>query len=182
MKPFVSVIIACRNAQGTLRCCIDSLLKQDYPSFEIIVADDGSTDNSRKILAEYGNLITVLSLPQCGPSVARNRALEITKGEFVAFTDSDCIAASKLDNELLACFSQTGVVAGGGIQKSPDDETPFGRHAQRFFEVSGMISDYARQKPGLYETIHNPSCNSIYRTEVLKKLTDFFQGCGQERT
>jgi len=39
-----------------------------------------------------------------------------------------------------------------------------------------MISDYARQKPGLYETIHNPSCNSIYRTEVLKKINGFLPG------
>jgi len=136
-SPLVSVIMPVYNREMFLAEAIESILQQTYDRFEVIIADDGSTDNSRKILAEYGNLITVLSLPQCGPSVARNRALEITKGEFVAFTDSDCIAAPNWINELLACFSQTGVVAGGGIQKSPDDETPFGRHAQRFLRYPG---------------------------------------------
>ena len=176
MKPLISVIIAARNAQGTIRACLDAVLKLDYPAFEVIVADDGSTDGTLEILRAYGAHVRVVALQHAGPSRARNEAAALAKGEFLAFTDSDCIVDAGWLNELLRCFGDVSVVAAGGLQKSPADETVFGRRVQRFFAETGFVADYARQRPGIYRAVHNPSCNSIYRAEAFRSAGGFWTG------
>jgi len=153
MKPFVSVIIPVRNGQHTLKKCLDSVRKLDYPNFEVIVINDGSTDGTAHILSEYSDF-KIISTRGVGPSRARNMAIGQAKGEFVAFTDADCIVDSKWLDSLLAGFmsdktlpsKELGrstcapkgipvdkIVGVGGIQLSPEDETDFGRDIQRLF-------------------------------------------------
>lgn len=89
----ISVIMPCYNAENYLREAVDSVFKQTYPSVELIVVDDGSTDGSREILDDLLRLhpdsMTVLFQKNLGPYPARNLALIHAKGEFVAFLDSD---------------------------------------------------------------------------------------------
>ncbi len=90
-KPLVSVIIPTYNRGWILTEAIDSVLAQDYKDFELIVVDDGSTDNTREILDSYGRDIIVLRQANQGVSAARNRGLAEARGRLVAFLDSDDI-------------------------------------------------------------------------------------------
>jgi len=84
----VSVIIPTYNRGWILKEAVESVLNQDYDAFELIVVDDGSTDDTRDILSAYNN-ITVLDQPNQGVSAARNRGVAHARGSFIAFLDSD---------------------------------------------------------------------------------------------
>ena len=88
----VSVIIPVYNVKKYLHQCIDSVLCQEYPDFEIVLVDDGSTDGSGKICDEYAardTRIIVVHQPNAGLSGARNRGLKEATGTYVCFLDSD---------------------------------------------------------------------------------------------
>lgn len=79
----------CFNGGAYLREAVDSVLCQSYPNVELIVIDDGSTDNSLDILAEYNSRITLIRQQNQGPYPARNKGLEHCQGEYIAFLDAD---------------------------------------------------------------------------------------------
>ncbi|MBI4845999.1 MAG: glycosyltransferase [Candidatus Omnitrophica bacterium] len=95
MKPLISVIIPAFNCVKYIRQTLDSALSQDYENFEIICVDDGSTDNTLNILREYSrkfpDKVNVLTQKNSGPAAARNLGIKKSRGEFVAFLDSDDI-------------------------------------------------------------------------------------------
>ena len=88
-KPLVSVIIPTYNRGWILAEAIDSVRAQDFKDYELIVVDDGSTDNTRRILDTYGADIIVLRQFNQGVSAARNRGIAAAGGQLVAFLDSD---------------------------------------------------------------------------------------------
>lgn len=89
MLPLVSVIIPNYNYSIYLKDCVNSILNQDYPALEVIVVDDGSTDNSLRKLSEFGKSIKVIESSNFGVNHARNLGLKASTGELVAFCDSD---------------------------------------------------------------------------------------------
>jgi glycosyltransferase involved in cell wall biosynthesis len=89
----VSIIIPTYNAAAFVREAIDSALAQTYTDREVIVIDDGSTDETPEILASYGTRIRAHRQPNAGVAVARNTALRIAAGTWVAFLDADDIWA-----------------------------------------------------------------------------------------
>ena len=92
MNPLISVIIPIYNVEGYLRKCLDSVRLQTYENLEIILVDDGSTDNCGAICDEYAlndARITVVHKANEGLGFARNSGLEICTGEYVMFVDSD---------------------------------------------------------------------------------------------
>ncbi|MDD5394639.1 MAG: glycosyltransferase [Thiothrix sp.] len=99
MNSGLSVILPIYNVQAYLPVCLDSLMAQTVQPDEIIAVDDGSTDNSPQILADYAlrmpNL-KVIRQENAGQSVARNTGLDVASGEFVAFVDADDFVAPDL--------------------------------------------------------------------------------------
>jgi glycosyltransferase involved in cell wall biosynthesis len=87
----VSTIIPVYNGAATIARAIDSALAQDFEGQEIIVVNDGSTDDTAEALAQYGDQIRVVNKPNGGAASARNTGIAIAKGEFVAFLDADDI-------------------------------------------------------------------------------------------
>lgn len=89
----VSVIIPTYNCEKYLPETIESVLNQTYQDFEIIIADDGSTDNTKSIVSDYTNKFTGKILycyqDNNGPAAARNKGIKKAKGEYIAFLDSD---------------------------------------------------------------------------------------------
>lgn len=91
-SPLISVIVPVYNAEHTLKDCVDSILSQSVKNFELILIDDGSKDHSLKICDEYAaqdNRIVVIHKQNGGVSSARNSGLEIAKGKWITFIDSD---------------------------------------------------------------------------------------------
>jgi len=85
----VSVIIPTYNCDCYILKAVESVIDQSYQDWEIIVVDDGSTDNTRQILEPYWDLIQYVYQENQGAAIARNRGCELAKGEFLAFLDSD---------------------------------------------------------------------------------------------
>jgi glycosyltransferase involved in cell wall biosynthesis len=89
MEKLISVIIPCFNVEEWLREAIDSCLQQSYPKIEIIVIDDGSTDNCLEILKSYEDKIIWETGLNRGGNYARNRGFALSKGEYIQFLDAD---------------------------------------------------------------------------------------------
>lgn len=86
----ISVVIPTYNREKTIERCIDSVINQTYPVFEIIVSDDGSKDNTLNIIhKKYGNTVQVIKHNHKGAQAARNAGIRIAGGEYIAFLDSD---------------------------------------------------------------------------------------------
>lgn len=176
-KPLISIIIPAKNVESTIRKCLDSILRIDYPSYEIIVVDDGSTDGTPRILSEYKNIKTITA-SGIGPSKTRNIAVKEAKGEFIAFTDADCAVDVNWLNELLSGFKVfPEAIACGGRQELPHDADDFEKDVFIFMKKTGFITDYMRKisKNGITEVNHNPSCNVIYRKSVFLKENGFLE-------
>ncbi|WP_060668318.1 glycosyltransferase family 2 protein [Oceanobacillus caeni] len=90
--PLISVIIPVYNVEEYLEECLNSIINQTYKHIEVIIINDGSTDNSYKVINEYANNyknMKVINQKNAGQSVARNKGMEIAKGKYIYFLDSD---------------------------------------------------------------------------------------------
>ena len=87
--PKVSVIIPTYNRAHYICETIDSILAQTYRDYEIIVVDDGSADNTRKVLQKYDGKVRYFYQKNRGPSAARNFGISQSQGEYIAFLDDD---------------------------------------------------------------------------------------------
>jgi glycosyltransferase involved in cell wall biosynthesis len=112
--PLVSILINNYNYGCFLRDAIDSALNQTYPYVEVIVVDDGSTDNSAEIIASYGNEIVPVLKKNGGQASAFNAGFAASKGEWIHLLDSDDIFhANKLKrvSEIAATYPSAGLIA-----------------------------------------------------------------------
>ena len=97
----ISIIIPTYNYAQYICEAIESVLNQTYKDFEIIVVDDGSTDNTKEVIKPYLNKIKYIYQQNSGPSAARNRGIKEAKGEYIAFLDADDIwLAQKLELQI----------------------------------------------------------------------------------
>lgn len=113
--PLVSTIIPVHNGAGTIARAIASALAQDFASFEVIVVNDGSTDNTAGVLGQVGDRIRVLTIANRGCGGARNTALAIARGRYLAFLDADdtweprklaaTVAPMERDSEVVLAYS-----------------------------------------------------------------------------
>jgi len=106
MKSLVSIIIPCYNAAKWLKETIESVLSQTWPNKEIIIVDDGSTDNSLKIVRQYkSNLVKIITQENKGAPAARNAALKHSCGDYIQWLDADDILApDKIERQMeVAC-------------------------------------------------------------------------------
>lgn len=108
----VSIIIPAYNAEKTLAECLAACLTQDYPDFEIIVVDDGSTDGTSAVSQRF-EAVRYHHQSNSGPASARNTGARIASGDLLVYTDSDCIPQSDWLRQLTRGFEE-GVVAVGG--------------------------------------------------------------------
>lgn len=108
----VSVVIAAHNEELNLRACLDSLFQCVYPSFEVIVVNDGSTDATADILASYESfpLRVIHQAHQSGPAYCRNRGWELSGADLIFFTDADCQVNSNWISAGVQCLIAKGVV------------------------------------------------------------------------
>lgn len=106
-----SVIVPSYNSGSTIRSCLSSLLNQSLSKedYEIIVVDDGSTDNTGSIIMEFQ--VKYLWQPNSGPAAARNHGAREAKGGIILFTDSDCVPAYNWIEEMIKPFKSADIIA-----------------------------------------------------------------------
>ena len=115
----VSVVIPVYNRKDFIRQCLESVLKQDLnEDYEVIVVDDGSTDGTAEILKEFSSRVILhFNKTNQGVSCSRNLGVKLSRGTFVAMTDSDCIADPHWLSQLLKPFDQDEniMIVGGRV-------------------------------------------------------------------
>lgn len=121
--PLVSVVIPCFNGARFLRAAIDSALAQSYGAVEVVVVDDGSTDDSGAIAESYGSRVKVIRQENRGLSAARNRAVAASTGEFVTLLDADDVLLPEcVANRARILFENGAVGLVAGYFREIDDD------------------------------------------------------------
>ncbi len=114
--PHISIIIPVYNGAQYIAEALESVFQQDYASYEVIVVDDGSTDNTREVLEPYLNKIHYVYQENAGPAAARNEGIRLAVGEFIGFLDADDFFLPGALTEQIAVFERhpsTGAVVSG---------------------------------------------------------------------
>lgn len=123
--PLVSIVIPTCNRQDVLARCLDALTRQTCPSYEIIVVDDHSTDDTPTLLRRFAerhpqlNFQALRNQQHAGANPSRNRGIQASRGEFVAFLDNDCIAEPDWLGNLMRGFTGGRVAAVTGRVVDP---------------------------------------------------------------
>lgn len=167
--PKVSVIIPVYNVEKYLAECLDSVINQTEKDIEIICIDDCSTDSSLNILQEYAkndNRIVILQNEQnSGQSVARNKGLEIAKGEYVLFVDSDDFIEPNLLEIALKYVNDVDIVCFDYREYNPDKLGSF-THNYTFDNRLYSGEEYFFEATKTYSIIVI-TCNKLYRKNFL---------------
>jgi len=177
-SPLVSVIIPTYNRAKYVTHAIDSVLAQTYPSYEIIVVDDGSTDDTRKELAPYMDRIKYIRKEHAGHSAARNTAIRASRGQWIAFLDSDdAWLPAKLSRQMeflshcraKVCFSNI-IWNSEEEEKSPRNQLHWKENdsdEQVFYEPFDLL---------LFESVNKVLVTMVVERDLLLRV-----GCFDER-
>ncbi|MGA7937309.1 MAG: glycosyltransferase, partial [Kovacikia sp.] len=110
--PAVSVIIPNYNRAKLIGATLENMLSQTLPPVEIIVVDDGSTDDSVEVIRSFGSRVTLICQANQGPGAARNAGLKIATGDYIQFFDSDDLCSlNKLERQATALETSGGDIA-----------------------------------------------------------------------
>ena len=107
--PFFSIVLPVFNSEKTIKRAIESVLKQKYKNYELLIINDGSTDNSEFIIKKYEIIdkrVKLISIKNSGVSKARNIGLKSAKGCFILFLDSDDFYDENLLQILIELYNQ----------------------------------------------------------------------------
>ncbi len=164
----ISIIVPVYNAAETLRPCLDSILNLEYHDFELLLIDDGSTDNSLSICEEYANKdkrIQFYHQKNRGVSSARNKGLHICSGNWVTFVDSDDMVSKDYLNGVEN--SREDLIMVGYWNLSPDGKKFGSKHVPSCMSLP-KVSDFIKEKMGTFE-LRGPYCK-FYRKTLLSGI------------
>src|ERR1051326_563440 len=165
--PKVSVVVPCYNGDRTLKACLESLQKLNYPDYEIILVDDGSTDATRQIALSNPKVRYFHHEQNLGLSVARNTGIAAATGEIIAFTDSDRRADEDWLYYLVSDLLSSDFAAIGGPNFLPPDDslTAAAVMASPGGPAHVMLTDRQAE--------HVPGCNMAVYKWVLAEIGGF---------
>jgi GT2 family glycosyltransferase len=163
--PRISAVVCSHNGERTIRDCLEGLLDLEYPDYEVIVVDDGSTDATAEIAGEYD--LRLISTENRGLSSARNTGIEVATGEIVAYLDDDTRPDLHWLTYLAVGFLNTEHAGIGGPNISSLGD--------------GLIADCVANAPGNpvhvllsdREAEHIPGCNMAFRKDRLQAVGGF---------
>ncbi|WP_167495927.1 glycosyltransferase family 2 protein [Desulfosediminicola ganghwensis] len=173
-KGLISVIVPVYGVEQYLRCCLESIANQSYTNFECICVDDGSPDNSYKILQEYCTKdprFSTVRTQNRGVSAARNEGIDRARGEYIAFIDGDDFIyfrfLEQLQNDItlhhtdIACCGFQPVTEGAKYFSTSFQAPP---HHNSFSSSSPLLS-FFRQR----ELVNVVVWNKLYLADLVKK-------------
>ncbi len=164
--PRATVVVCSFNGGPWIRGCLDALAALEYPHYDVVVIDDGSTDDTAAIAREFDG-VRVISTPNGGLSRARNIGLAAADGEIVAYVDDDTRAEPSWLNHLVLELLAGRHVAVGGPNLAPPDD--------------GLVANSVAGAPGGpvhvlvtdREAEHVPGCNMAFHTSALRSAGGF---------
>jgi len=179
----ISIIVPVYNAEKYLSRCIESIIGQTYKKIEIILIDDGSTDNSGKIsdtYAENDKRVRVIHTENNGPSAARNRGIKHSRGEFLFFVDSDDFIENNAISLLMKNYNQHKADIIIGDFNKINDNNPDSGHG-RVFPNSKLLTkqdiiDYVKcylRKPNRFP-LFVYSWGRLFKSSIIKNNNILF--------
>jgi glycosyltransferase involved in cell wall biosynthesis len=146
MVPKISVVIPTYNNAALLRETLDGVRAQSFQDFEVIVVDDGSTDDTAEIVKQYDPNVRYVYQPNQGPAAARNRGVSLARGEFIAFCDHDDIWTGGHLETLVRCFNEHpgAAMCFGDAEYFGAAVSRFGRHIN-----PGVLRSMVKKKVSL---------------------------------
>lgn len=174
--PKVSVVVCAYNAERTMDSCLASLKDLNYPNYEVIVVNDGSTDYTLKITQRY-DYVRIISQENKGLSVARNVGIAAATGEIVAYTDSDCVVDPDWLTYVVEKLLSSGLSAVGGPNLPPPEDSlvPSCVAVSPGAPTHVLLSDEVAE--------HIAGCNMAFRRSVLEEIGGFdplFRAAGDD--
>jgi GT2 family glycosyltransferase len=165
--PPVSVVVASYNGERTLELCLQSLQKLNYPEYEVILVDDGSTDRTQQICRRFSYLRYFRHDKNQGLSVARNTGIAAARGEIVAFTDSDCRADEDWLYYLVGSLLNSEFTGVGGHNLLPPEDS--------WIAAAVMVSPGGPAHVMLTDRVaeHIPGCNMAFYKWALEEIGGF---------
>jgi len=176
--PMISVVVCTYNGAHRMQTCLQALRDLDYPDYEVIVVDDGSTDDTVEVVGRFED-VRLISLDHGGLSAARNRGAEVATGEFIAYTDDDCEPDAAWLRWLASSFVKERWDACGGPNLPPIarllTSATGGDHATLENEAVVASAPGAPSHVMLndLEAEHLPGCNLVVRKAALERLGGF---------
>lgn len=163
--PSISVVVCTYNGKRTIRHCLEGLRRLEYPNYEVIVVNDGSTDGTGEIAKEYG--FKVITTENHGLSSARNTGWQSAKGEIVAYIDDDARPDPHWLTYLAATFLKTNHVGVGGPNIPPLDDDAIAACVANSpgGPIHVLLTDV--------EAEHIPGCNMAFRRAALEAIGGF---------
>jgi glycosyltransferase involved in cell wall biosynthesis len=174
--PRVSVVVCAYNAERTMDACLESLRTLNYPDYEVIVVNDGSTDRTLEISERHravydadpgGPRMVIISQENKGLSVARNVGAHAATGEIIAYTDSDCVPDPDWLAFLVYKFVRSGFVAVGGPNFPPPEPhlVPAAVAVSPGGPTHVLLNDEVAE--------HIPGCNMAFTKKALEDIGGF---------
>ncbi len=164
----ISIIIPAYNAAKTIEATIQSALTQKSELFEteIIIVDDGSTDETTEILKNYKHTCCIITQANLGASAARQKGFEISKGDFIQYLDSDdLLIPGKIANQVNALITNQADIAYGDFEKFTEEN---GEITVREL-VKGEVKDSAEIE--IFKSFWRPPCAMLYSRKIAEKIS-----------
>lgn len=182
MNPTVSIIVPVYNMEQYLERCVDSILSQTYKDFEIILVDDGSTDNSGIICDDYAEKdqrIKVIHKKNGGISSARNAGIKLSKGQWLLFIDSDdCVKPDYIMSFFTPFPPQSKHIIIQGQTVIAKDKTYLYLVKEKTYKKDDIPLAISEQEVFL----HGSNYSKIYEARIVKNYSIYFNEklCGME--
>ncbi|AQT68646.1 Chondroitin polymerase [Anaerohalosphaera lusitana] len=165
--PKISVCIPTYNRRDYICETIESILDQTYKDYEIVVVDDGSTDDTKQVLDEKGYPVRYHYQQNCGDAAARNTLIDLADGEYIAFLDSDDLYYPDTLERMIAAAEteKDDVIVYGPYMRIDENGGEISRCKRKLH--SGWITDK------LFQDILIHSCGSMFPAHILKGRKQF---------
>ena len=169
MNRLVSIIIPLYNGENYIKDCLDSIISQTYQEIEVIVVDDGSTDNSAGVVSAYKereSKIMFLQKENGGVSSARNLGIENAHGEYLMFVDADDIILDETFVEKMIAYSDKDYVVSGVTHRKFKEDTSF---SDSFSTLSPESGNGMKSLPDNFfvNGFMHSSCAKLYKRSII---------------
>jgi len=161
-RPKVSICIPTYNRKDFLIETLDSILQQTYKDYEIVIVDDGSTDDTADMIKKLNFPVTYHRQENRGDAAARNKLIELAKGKYITFIDSDDLLLPDAVEKMVKAAESAGrdFIVYGPYYRIDKDGRIYGKCKRKLY--TGQITKY------LFQTIFVHSCGSLFPRSILK--------------
>ena len=173
MKKF-SVVIPAYNCEKFIKASMESVLKQSYEQIELIVINDGSTDETERVVLETAaaypqRKVIYRRIENSGPSMARNCGIDEATGDYICFLDSDDKYKETLFEDIAKKSEPFDICFFGWTENYEDSDEPFSEYTDRFEYITEAVSGVEAAKLKFQKRIWLCNCNEVYSLQMIKE-------------